>query len=136
MDFYKEKFVPRLVGTETVSERPAYLIQLMPNTNYKIKNGTVDRIMNQMLTKLWVDQEDFQVSRIEAEIVKPIRIVAGLIGSIKTIQIKLEQQRLTPEIWTDLKIDADFDIRILTANFTFSMKIQSSGFKRIPGKKP
>ena len=136
MDFYKEKFIPRLIGTETVDERPAFLIQLMPNTNHKIKNGTVDRIMNQMLTKLWVDQEDFQVSRIESEMVKPIRIVAGLIGSINTIQIQLEQKRLTPEIWTDLKIEADFDIRILTANFTFNMKSQSSGFKRIPAKKP
>jgi hypothetical protein len=136
MDFYKEKFIPRLIGTETVSGRPAYLIQLMPDTNHKIKNGTVDRIMNQMLTKLWVDQEEFQISRLEAEMVKPIRIVAGLIGSIKTIHIRLEQQRLTPKIWTDLKIDADFDIRILTANFTFSMKSQSSDFKKIPAKKP
>ena len=136
MDLYKEKFIPRLIGTETVNARPAYLIQLKPDTNHKIKNGTVDRIMNQMLTKIWVDQEDFQVSRLEAELVKPIGIVAGLIGSIKTIRIRLEQQRLTSQIWTDLKIDADFDIRILTANYTFKMKSQSADFKRLPAKKP
>ena len=137
MDLYKEKFTPRLIGTETVNARPAYLIQLKPDTNHKIKNGTVDRIMNQMLTKLWVDQEDFQVSRLEAELVKPIGIVVGLIGSIKTIRIRLEQQRLTPQVWTDLKIDADFDIRILTANYTFNMKSQSSGFKPVKaGKQP
>jgi hypothetical protein len=135
MDLYKEKFIPRLISTETVNGRPAYLIQLMPDTNHKIKNGTVDRIMNQMLTKLWVDQEDFQVSRLEAELVKPIGIVVGLIGSIKTIRIRLEQQRLTPQVWTDLKIDADFDIRILTANYTFSMKSQSSGFKPVKAGK-
>ena len=137
MDLYKEKFTPRLIGTETVNARPAYLIQLKPDTNHKIKNGTVDRIMNQMLTKLWVDQEDFQVSRLEAELVKPIGIVVGLIGSIKTIRIRLEQQRLTPQVWTDLKIDADFDIRILTANYTFNMKSRSSGFKPVKaGKQP
>ncbi len=137
MDLYKEKFTPRLIGTETVNARPAYLIQLKPDTNHKIKNGTVDRIMNQMLTKLWVDQEDFQVSRLEAELVKPIGIVVGLIGSIKTIRIRLEQQRLTPQVWTDLKIDADFDIRILTANYTFNMKSRSSGFKPVKaGKLP
>ena len=136
MDLYNEKFIPRLIGTETINGRPAYLIQLMPDTNHKIKNGTVDRIMNQMLTKLWVDQEDFQVSQLETEMVKPIGIVVGLIGSIKTIRIRLEQQRLTPQVWTDLKIDADFDIRILTANYTFSMKSHSSGFERLPTIKP
>ena len=136
MDLYKEKFIPRLIGTETVNARPAYLIQLKPDTNHKIKNGTVDRIMNQMLTKIWVDQEDFQVSQLEAELIKPIGIVVGLIGSIKTIRVRLEQQRLTPQVWTDLEIDADFDIRILTANYTFKMKSQSTGFKKLPAKKP
>lgn len=135
MDLYKEKFIPRLIGTETVNARPSYLIQLKPDTNHKIKNGTVDRIMNQMLTKIWVDQEDFQVSRLEAELVKPIGIVVGLIGSIKTIRIRLEQQRLTPQVWTDLRIDADFDIRILTANYTFNMKSRSSGFKPVKAGK-
>lgn len=135
MDLYKEKFIPHLIGTEMIGDRPAYLIQLMPDTNHRIKNSTVDRIMNQMLTKLWVDQEDFQVSQIEVELVKPIGIVVGLVGSIKNIQIRLKQKRLTPQVWADLSIDADFDVRILTANFNFRMKSQSSGFKPVKAGK-
>ena len=135
MDLYNEKFIPHLIGTEMIGGRAAYLIQLMPDTNHQIKNSTVDRIMNQMLTKLWVDQEDFQVSQIEAKLVKPIGIVVGLVGSIKNIQIRLKQKRLTPQVWADLSIDADFDVRILTAYFNFRMKSQSSGFKPVKAGK-
>ena len=135
MDLYNEKFIPHLIGTEMIGGRAAYLIQLMPDTNHRIKNSTVDRIMNQMLAKIWVDQEDFQVSQIEAKLIKPIGIVVGLVGSIKNIQIQLKQKRLTPQVWADLSIDADFDVRILTANFNFRIKSQSSGFKPVKAGK-
>ena len=137
VDLYKEKFIPHLIGSEMIGSRAAYLIQLMPDTNHRVKNSTVDRIMNQMLAKIWIDQEDFQVSQIEAKLIKPIGIVVGLVGSIKNIHIRLEQKRLTPQVWADLSIDADFDVRILTANFNFKIKSQSSGFKPVKaGKSP
>ena len=135
MDMYREKFIPRLIGTELVGNRPAYLIQLVPDTNHRLKNTTADRIMNQMLVKLWVDQAEFQVSRMEAKTVEPIKLAAGVIGSINSIHVRLKQKRLTPEIWTDLKVEADFDVRIIIANFTFKMTSQSSGFELATVKK-
>tara|TARA_B100000959_G_scaffold228000_1_gene243143 strand:+ start:396 stop:1271 length:876 start_codon:yes stop_codon:yes gene_type:complete len=134
MDRYREKFIPRLIGAELVGNRPAYLIQLVPDPNHELKNPTADRIMNQMLVKLWIDQQEFQVSKMEAKTVAPIKIAAGIIGSINSIHVRLEQKRLTPEIWTDHKVEAVFDVRIIIANFTYKVTSQSSGFKLVTVK--
>lgn len=135
IEIYRDKFIPRLIGAEKVSNRSAYIIQMVPDTDHRLKNPTADRIMNQMLVKLWVDQEDFQLSRMEAKIVEPVKMVAGVIGTINSIHVRLEQKRLTPEIWTDLKVETDFDIRIVIANFTFKMTSQSSEFELLPANK-
>lgn len=135
IEIYRDKFIPRLIGSEQVSNRSAYIIQMVPNTDHRLKNPTADRIMNQMLVKLWVDQEDFQLSRMEAKIVEPVKMVAGVIGTINSIHVRLEQKRLTPKIWTDLKVETDFDIRIVIANFTFKMTSQSSEFELLPANK-
>ena len=72
IEIYKEKFIPRLIGYESINNRPAYIVQLVPNAKHRLKNNTSDRIMNQMQIKIWVYQEEFQVSKMEAKLVEPV----------------------------------------------------------------
>ncbi len=132
IEIYRDKFIPRLIGYESVNSRPAYIIQLVPNPEHRLKNTTSDRIMNQMQVKIWVDQEEFQVAKMEAKLVEPVKMFAGVIGSINSANILLEQKRLTPKIWTDYKLEADYDIRIIIAKSTGKITSHSSNFKLMP----
>ena len=132
IEIYRDKFIPRLIGYESVNSRPAYIIQLVPNPKHRLKNNTSDRIMNQMQVKIWVDQEEFQVAKMEAKLVEPVKMFAGVIGSINSANILLEQKRLTPRIWTDSKLEADYDIRIIIAKRTGKITSHSSNFKLTP----
>ena len=134
IEIYRDKFIPRLIGAEKVSNRSAYIIQMVPNTDHRLKHPTADRIMNQMQVKIWVDQKEFQVSKMEAKLVEPVKMFAGVIGSINSAYILLEQKRLTPKIWTDYKLEADYDIRIIIAKSSGKITSHSSDFKLMPIK--
>jgi len=128
-DLYRDKFIPRLISTERIGGRPNYIIQLVPNPSHKLKSSVVDQMMNQMLTKLWIDQEEFQVAKAEIELTHPISFLAGIAASLKKIKFTIHQKRLTPEIWVDQNISALIDVRILLGNFRFRMSSKSSDFK-------
>ena len=128
-DLYRDKFIPRLISTEVIGGRPNYIIQLVPNPSHKLNSSVVDRMMNQMLTKLWIDQEEFQVAKAEIELTHPISFLAGIAASLKIIKFTIHQKRLTPEIWVDQNVSAFFDVRILLGTFRFRMSSESSDFK-------
>ena len=128
-DLYRDKFIPRLIGTEVIADRTTYIIQLVPDSSYKLKNATVDRMMNQMLTKLWIDQEEFQLAKAEIELIRPISFLAGIAASLKAIKFTIHKKRLTPEIWVDQNVSAFIDVRILLGTFRFRMTSESSDFK-------
>ena len=128
-DQYRDKFIPRLIGTEVIADRPTYIIQLVPDPSHKLKSSVVDRMMNQMLTKLWIDQEEFQVAKVEIELIHPITFLAGIAASLREIKFTIHQKRLTPEIWVDQNVSAFIDVRILLGTFRFRMSSESSDFK-------
>ena len=128
-DQYRDKFIPRLIGTEKIGVRPNYIVQLVPNPSHKLKSSVVDRMMNQMLAQLWIDQEEFQVTRAEIKLTHPISYLAGIAASLKALKFTIHQKRLTPEIWVDQNISAFIDVRILLGNFRFRMNSESSDFK-------
>ena len=134
IEIYRDKFIPRLIGYESINNRPAYIVQLLPNPKHRLINNTSDRIMNQMQVKIWVDQEEFQVSKMEAKLVEPVKMFAGVIGSINSAYILLEQKRLTPKIWTDYKLEAYYDIRIILSKSSGKITSHSSDFKLMPIK--
>ena len=128
-DQYRDKFIPRLIGTEVIADRPTYIIQLVSDPSHKLKSSVVDRMMNQMLTKLWIDQEEFQLAKAEIELIRPISFLAGIAASLRAIKFTIHQKRLTPEIWVDQNVSAFIDVRILLGTFRFRMTSKSSDFK-------
>ena len=128
-DQYRDKFIPRLIGTEKIGVRPTYIIQLVPNPSHKLKSSVVDRMMNQMLAQLWIDQEEFQVTKAEIELTHPISYLVGIAASLRTLKFTIHQKRLTPEIWVDQNVSAFIDVRILLGTFHFRMSSKSSDFK-------
>ena len=82
-----------------------------------------------MLTKLWIDQDEFQVAKAEIELTHSISFLAGIAAYLSAIKFTIHQKRLTPEIWVDQNMSAFIDVRILLGTFRFRMSSESSDFK-------
>jgi hypothetical protein len=131
-DEFRKKFIPHLLGTEDVGGRPAYILQLVPNPAERVKSSLANRTMNQMLIKLWIDSVDFQASKIQAHLTRPINFLAGVAGSLKTVELTVTQTRVAPGIWVDETVSGNFNARVLLGHFRFRMESQSRGFHRLP----
>ena len=129
VELYQEKFIPILVGVESVNARPAYVIQLRPNSDHKLKSKTVNRFMNQFDAKLWVDKDEFHIARIDAKLKKPVTFLGGLVGAVNAINISISEKRLASDAWVDEIVSANFDARMFWKTYRFRMKSESSNFE-------
>ena len=142
VELYQEKFTPILVGVESVNARPAYVIQLRPNIEHKLKSKTVNRFMNQFDARLWVDKEEFHIAKIKAELKKRVTFLGGLLGTVNAINISVSEKRLASDTWVDENVSANFDARMLWKTYKFAMKSESTNFESTTspgdenGKKP
>jgi hypothetical protein len=136
VDLFEEKFTPKLTGTAKVGGRDAYVIDLKPNPKHKHESRTVNRIMDQLETKVRIDQEEFQISQLSTKLIKPVNFLGGLAGSIKAINIDVTQKRLAKGVWVDEKVNAHFDVRIAWKTYQFRMESRSTEFERTERKKP
>ena len=142
VELYQEKFTPILMGVESVNARPAYVIQLKPNTKHKLKSKTVNRFMNQFDARLWVDKQEFHIAKIKAKLSKPVTFLGGLLGVVNAINISVSEKRLASDTWVDENLSANFDARMFWKTYKFRMKSESSNFESATslgdenGKKP
>jgi outer membrane lipoprotein-sorting protein len=136
VDLFEDKFAPKLVGAEKVNGRDAYVISLKPNKKYKHKSRIVNRIMDQLDTRVWVDKEEFQISQLSTRLLKPVNFLVGLAGAIKTINVAVTQKRLAKNTWVDEKVNAHFDARIVWKTYQFRMESLSTDFERTERAEP
>ena len=129
VDLFQEKFTPFLAGMGSVNARPAYVIQLQPNKDHKLKSRTVNRFMDQLNARLWVDKEEFHIARINAKLKKPVTFLGGLAGAVNAISISISQKRLANDTWVDESVSANFDARIFWKTYHFLMKSRSSHYE-------
>jgi len=136
IDLFEDKFIPVLEGMEKVNDRDAFVIGLKPNKKNRYKSRTVNRIMDQLKTKVWIDKEEFQISQISARLIKPVNFLGGIAGAIKTINIDATQKRLGKDNWVDEKVNAQFNARIAWKTYQFRMESLSTNFERTDRNQP
>ena len=126
---FRDKFRPRLLGEESIRERPAYVLDLEPNKDYRIRHRIVDRIFNQLSLKVWIDQEDYEVAKLEAKLQDDVAFLGGIGGAVKDIKITVDQARLSANQWVDQAVRAFFDARVLWKSYHFGMQSESEEFR-------
>ena len=131
IELYGDHFIPRLIGIETVEGRAAYVLQFLLNPEKRFKDSLVNTVIQHLLIKVWIDQKEFQIAKLDAELINPLYALGGLAGTVKTFKLTAYQKRLTPEIWADWKVTSDIRGRILWETRVIRFTSESSGFKRL-----
>ena len=135
MSLFREKFIPNLVGEERHRGRLVYVLDLLPNPKHQVENRIVDRILNQLNFKVWIDQSEYEVARLEAQLVDGVRFFGGIAGSLREMSIAVSQTRLAENHWVDSSVDAFFNARILLRSMHFGVASRSSQFETDPSER-
>jgi len=103
----------RFVRREKVGDASTILVNFTPKKNYKPKTGAA-KALQHAAGRLWISEADHQLARLEAEIIEPLKIGAGLLAKLqKGSTLALELKKVNDEIWLPVKFDAAINGKIL-----------------------
>ena len=81
--------------------------------------------------KIWIDEADRQVARLEVEFYEPFRIAGGLLASIqKGTVIKIDQAPIGEGLWMPDESEEHMNMRVVTKGVRQHVSIKSFDFKR------
>ena len=106
-------FEVEALGREDIDGRSAVLLKFHPRQTYKPKTSE-GRSMQHLAGKVWVDEQDHQLARVEIEVIDPISIGLGILAKLqKGASIVSERRKFNNEIWLPVKTDITLNARLL-----------------------
>ena len=101
----------KLVGTELVGGREAWVIDGEPRPGYepKIKEG---KYLSKFHGRVWIDKTDLQLAKMDIECLDTISWGLVLARLHKGSRFMMEQTRVNDEVWLPLHLTAKVDARI------------------------
>jgi len=106
---YDLKFVRREVvrGTTTI------LVEFSPRPKYKTKTSDA-KMLQHISGRAWIAEDDHELVRLEAEIIDPISIGAGLLAKVnKGSTLAFDRSKINGEIWLPVKAEATLNAKVL-----------------------
>jgi len=101
----------RLIGTEMVDGREAWVIDGDPRPGYEPQDkGT--KFVSKFRGRLWIDKQDMQLVRMDVEAVDTASVGWVLARIHKGTRFTYEQMRMNDEIWLPQHLTYKFDARV------------------------
>ncbi len=118
-----------LLGIETIDARRVYRIQAEPRSNYQRKLPPYS-FLRRLRGQLWIDAEEFQLVRVEAEVIEDFSFGLFLARLAKGSQLRFAQTRVNGEVWLPQEAFAKIDGRFLTDRFRGENLVRWSGYRK------
>jgi hypothetical protein len=101
----------RLIGTETVDGREAWVIDGDPRPGYEPQDKGAN-FVSKFRGRLWIDKQDMQLVRMDVEAVDTASVGWVLARIHKGTRFTYEQMRMNDEIWLPQHLTYKFDARV------------------------
>jgi hypothetical protein len=98
LDEIPEEFNFKLLGVDSVSGKPAWVISAEPKPAYQPQDRAA-KLIAKMRGKVWIDQGEYQWVKIEAQAVGTLSYGLGLLRINPGATVRFEQARVNDEVW-------------------------------------
>jgi hypothetical protein len=103
----------RIAGREVIDDRPLILLTFKPKPNYK-PHDSLEKMLQHVTGRAWVSEDDYELARVEADLVDRITFGAGILARIQPgSKGAMEWRRINNEVWLPYKREFIADARIL-----------------------
>jgi hypothetical protein len=120
----------RLVRTEAVEGRAAYVIDAEPIPGYKPRLKDA-RILPKVRFRLWIDKADTQWTKLDVQCIDTISWGLFLARLHKGSTMQLEQTRVNDEVWLPRSFSLKMDARIaLLKNLDMEIDVSFRDYKK------
>lgn len=101
----------RLVGTENVGEREAWVIDGEPRPGFE-PHMKESKFLSKFHGRVWIDKGDLQLARMDIEALDTVSIGWVLARIHKGTRVMLEQTRVNDEVWLPRHVSFKLDARV------------------------
>jgi hypothetical protein len=103
----------QLVRRDILDGIPAILVTFKPKADFKPKTRE-GKALQHIGGSTWIAEDDHELARLEAEIIDPISIGAGILAKVnKGSTVVLERRKINGEIWLPFKVQATLNAKVL-----------------------
>jgi hypothetical protein len=122
----------RLVGDGSLDRHSIFIIEATPRRGYHPRSLTA-KLFRSVKGRFWVDQQDHQIVKVEAEVMDTISVGLFLVRVAKGSRAVLEMTRVTDGVWLPdrLQVSASARLGLLTM-LRFEQRVQYSRYSCVP----
>ena len=114
-----------------LSNRSTLVLTFKPKAGDLPSRTLLDKLLNRMAGKLWIDEAEAETARIEAHLTEPIHLGwFGWLASLSQCELSLERQRMPNGVWINAKQTLLIQCRKMTTAMRFRTTEESSEFKK------
>ena len=107
----------RLVGTELVGERPAWVIEAEPRPEF-VPHMKYANLLSKFRGRVWIDKTDLQMAKMDVECLDTVSWGLFLVRFHRGSHFMMEQTRVNEEVWLPRQLAFKIDVRLaLLKNF-------------------
>jgi hypothetical protein len=125
-----DRFEFQFVGREELNGRPVYLLAFEPKKDLPIRE-IQDRVINKIVGKVWVDEQEFEVARIDLRLMEKVTVGWGLIGAMHDFHLLLERIRMAEGVWLDHQTTGSVQYRKIFDSASTRWRETTSGHRKI-----
>lgn len=118
------------IGDATLHGRPCHVLALRPKAQPLPAERLMDRIINQLSGRLWVDAQEYEVVRAEVATVGTLRVWGGFLGTLEDFQLHVDRERSIPSVWFNRHLEVTVRGRRLFS--PISIRVQEVGSRLRP----
>ena len=114
-------------GRESIAGRPAIVLRFWPDSTDLPIRRRQDYVLNKLTGKVWIDEHEWEIVRVEAHLTDRVRVLLGLVASIDKVELKFDQLRMSSGVYLPLKLSAEFDGRKLFSSLHERVQVTWTG---------
>ncbi|PYU31721.1 MAG: hypothetical protein DMG28_14500, partial [Acidobacteria bacterium] len=94
-----------LTGRERVNGRPAFVLSFQPKSADLPVKRKLDRLLNKLSGKVWIDEQDYEISRADLHLAENVSAWGGMLASVRKFLFHLEQTKVDEAVWLPSFVD-------------------------------
>ena len=118
-------------GEEVLNGRPVAVVDLLPHENFRPAEKDL-WILDKLQGRIWIDRQDLQLSQVEMEFIRPVRVAGGLVARLhKGSTLWVRQEKVRDDVWFPRRFELTMNGRIfLVKGFNMRMIGEFSDYRR------
>lgn len=122
------RFNVAILGEEAVGGRPAWLINVLPKPGDKPERVKLERVLNRLSGKIWIDEQDYTIAKVDLALTEPVSFYA-FVGKLRSLTLKSEQRPVRDGVWAPVHMDIAVDARAMWKSVHFHEVSDCTGYK-------